>query len=140
MGLFSKSTSEEYINKAIEKFFNPHRSPFTSYVEIQDLLYKAEKLDQNNAEIYFLKGWVNNHYDYYDTAIIEINKAIKLKPNYPDAYYNRGFAKFQKNDFTGALADYEMAIRLNPNFSEAIEDKKKLLILMDKKNNNPNLM
>jgi len=133
MGLFSKRTSEEYINKAIEKFYKPHHSPFTSYVEIQDLLYKAEKLDQNNAEIYFLKGWVNNHYDYYDNAIIEINKAIRLKPNYPDAYYNRGFAKFQKNNFSGALEDYDFAIRLNPNFAEAIEDRKTLLILMNKK-------
>lgn len=133
MGLFSKSTSEDYINKAIEKFFNPHRSQFTAYVEIQDLLYKAEKLDPNNAEIYFLKGWVNNHYDYYENAIIEINKAIKLNSSYPDAYYNRGYAKFQEKDYIGALADYDMAISLKPNFPEAIEDKKTLLILMNKR-------
>ncbi len=133
MGLFSTSTSEDYIKKALEKFYNPHRSRFTSYVEIQDLLYKAEKLDQNNAEIYFLKGWINNHYDYYDNAIAEISKAIKPKPNYPDAYYNRGFAKFQKNNLSGALEDYDFAIHLNPYFTEAIEDRNTLVILMNKK-------
>lgn len=131
MGFFSIKTADDYIKKAMNRMANPHRSSLRNYQIVSDLLDKANQLDPNNFQIYFLKGWLNNHHKYYKLAIIDTNLAIEIKPDYADAYYNRGFAKFQLDDLQGALLDMNKAIELKSDFQEAIEDRKTIINKMN---------
>jgi tetratricopeptide (TPR) repeat protein len=131
MGLFSKKTAEDYIKKAMLKFNDAPRNR-SGYNDIVDLLYDAQLLEPNNAEIYFLKGWVSNHFNEFTNAIFDTNKAIKLNPNYADAYYTRAYAKTQMKKYTEALEDLDKAISLKPDFKAAIIDRESLITLLDK--------
>lgn len=72
---------------------------------IEDL-EKAEKLDKNNPEIYFLKGNINMTRRDYNSAMLNYNQAILLNENYTEAYVNRGKLWFYLGEEEKKCADY----------------------------------
>lgn len=71
-----------------------------------DDLEKAEKLDKNNAEIFFLKGNINMSRRDYNSAMQNYNQAILLNENYIEAYVNRGKLWFYLGEEEKRCADY----------------------------------
>lgn len=82
------------------------------------ILNKLEKLDQNNQDIFYLRGI--NYYllKEFNKAIDDFNKTLQLDPDHPEAYLYRAKAKKANNNLLGALSDYNKA--KNENFSQTI--------------------
>ena len=76
---------------------------------------EAIRLNPNNAEAYFRRGFEYSKKGDSDRAISDFNETIRLNPNNAEAYYNRGSAYDRKGDYDRAISDYNEAIRLNPN-------------------------
>jgi tetratricopeptide (TPR) repeat protein len=69
-------------------------------------LEKAEKLDKNNPEIYFLRGNIHMTSNDYNSAMLDYNQAILLNENYTEAYLNRGRLWFYLGEEDKKCADY----------------------------------
>ncbi len=69
-------------------------------------LEKAEKIDNSNPEIYFLRANIQMTYREYEAAMENYNKAIELDENYMEAYVNRGKLWFYLGDSDKRCEDY----------------------------------
>jgi regulator of sirC expression with transglutaminase-like and TPR domain len=80
---------------------------------------EAIRLNPNNAEAYYYRGFVYGMNNDYERAIADFTQAIRLNPNNAEAYNYRGFSYGMKDDYKSAIADFTQAIRLNSNYAEA---------------------
>ena len=83
---------------------------------------KVLQLDSNNANAYYVRGWIQDWKGNYDDAINDLSKCIYLSTNSFSLSYmflSRGCAFFSKNKQEQAIDDLSKAIQLNPKLAEA---------------------
>ncbi|MEZ5083877.1 MAG: tetratricopeptide repeat protein [Bacteroidales bacterium] len=102
----------EYLSIAIEF---TETGKYDAAIKLCD---KLEKLDPENADIYYLRGI--NYYllKNYEAAIDDFDSVLKLNPDHTDAYLYRAKAKKANNNLLGALSDYNKA--KDGNFSQTV--------------------
>ena len=79
---------------------------------------KAEKQNQKDFALYWLKGLALYQLKRDPEAIIAYTKSIEIQPH-PYAYNNRGLVYRDKGDNDNALKDYTEAIKLDPKNANA---------------------
>ncbi|RZK80552.1 MAG: hypothetical protein EOO92_07485 [Pedobacter sp.] len=62
-------------------------------------LDEAEKLNQNQAELYFYRGTAKLESMEFEGAILDFDKALLLEPLYKEVLSNRAFARIRKHEF-----------------------------------------
>jgi|GEM_PF-3916430 len=84
------------------------------------------RMDPNNAEILYNRGYSYFSSGKYSLAIADFSKVISLKPDYAEAFCSRGAAYFFRNygnksesDYLKAMSDFNTAIKLKPSYSQA---------------------
>ncbi len=86
-------------------------------------LSMALKIDPDDAQAYYGRGWAYLRRGYYDSAIADFSRFIEFDPLYAKAYSNRGVAFAKKNKLDQALADYEQTLKLDPTDYIAVFNK-----------------
>ncbi|MEY3866486.1 MAG: hypothetical protein RLZZ338_377 [Cyanobacteriota bacterium] len=79
---------------------------------------EAEKQNQKDFALYWLKGLALYELKRYPEAIIAYTKSIEIQPH-PYAYNNRGLVYYDKGDKEKAFKDYNEAINLDPKYANA---------------------
>lgn len=110
------SVATAYARRAGAKF----RLSTPDYTGAEQDLNKAIALDQNSADYYFFRGYLNLHRkdtQKLEAAIGDFDRAIELNPELAAAYHNRAQAKFDLKDFSAVISDATAALDrdLNPN-------------------------
>ncbi len=72
--------------------------------------------DQNDPQMYSMKGYALRKLNRSQQALIEDSKAIAIEPN-PVRYANRGMTYLSLGNYSAALADGENAISIIPDYS-----------------------
>lgn len=112
---------------SIESRLKSETELYSFYVKLGDkFLEKAEygavienytqalKINPNETEIYYKRGFAKYQLGDYQGAIEDCTWVITNHPNYVKAYNHLGDARYQLGDFQGAIADFTEVIRLNP--------------------------
>lgn len=73
------------------------------------------KLDPNNADFYFQKGYLNEMLFNYKECIEDFNKVIEINPNKNLARTNRGYAYRMIGEYEKAIQDFTDELRIHPN-------------------------
>ncbi len=81
------------------------------------------KLNPNNANAYFYRGFIRIQERNYRGAEADYIQVIRLKPNDADAYSNRGRIREELKNYQGAEVDYTQVIRLKPNDADAYSNR-----------------
>lgn len=76
---------------------------------------EALRLDPDNANAYFNRGWERSHKNDFDGAVEDYTQVLRLNPDWEQAYSKRALVRSQKGDIEGAVGDYTEALRLEPN-------------------------
>lgn len=87
-----------------------------------DCFSRVLKLDPNNADACYRRGWSQQFMEKYDDAIEDFNKTILICSNnyfLSMAYLGRGNAYFEKNKYEQAIGNYSKAIQINSGLVEA---------------------
>lgn len=94
------------------------------YSHSLEQLAKAQDLDKENSEVYFIRGM--NLKEMGDTmkAIVSFQKAVQVKPDFYDAYMQLGLLT-SKNPGSIAAQYFDNAIRIDSTSTEAYYDKGK---------------
>jgi tetratricopeptide (TPR) repeat protein len=87
-------------------------------------LSKAEELNRNNAEIYFIKGLNLKEMGDTTRAIAAFQKAVTVKSDFYDAYIQLGLLNSKKPSQLAAQY-FDNAIRIDSSSEEAYYDKAK---------------
>lgn len=82
---------------------------------------KAIKLNPNNAQAYYMRGYRKYQRGDDEGALADFDKAISLNPNYAMAYYNRGIVKYRLERYSSAIDDWQKAIKLQPSRRNEIQ-------------------
>ena len=77
------------------------------------------KLQSNDNNGYFKRGYAYYALGKYELAIKDYNEAIRLKPDEVDEYNNRGVAYVYLKQYNKAQEDFDAAIRLKPDDTSA---------------------
>jgi Flp pilus assembly protein TadD len=75
----------------------------------------AIEINPNDAELYYLRGFVYIEQKQFEKGITDSNKALQINPKHQGAYYNLGYAYILKKEFDQALINLNKSIELNPN-------------------------
>ncbi len=73
----------------------------------------AIRLNEDDADAYFFRGWALDEKKQYDRAITDYTRAIQLGTRISRAYNNRGVVYSRKKEKQQALADYERAVEID---------------------------
>ena len=76
--------------------------------------------DQNNFNLYHLRGICYLKLSEYEKAIKDFEKAISLKENFPEVYNNLGFLYFTIGQNKLAIDNFLKSIEIKSNFERAI--------------------
>jgi len=88
----------------------------TSYEDYDgDIVYYSQsiKIDPNNADAYFIRGYAYYNKVDYDLAIADYTQALRINPNNSVTYNNRGAAYNNKGEYDLAIVDLDQSIQLN---------------------------
>lgn len=80
---------------------------------LNNYLEKPES-NKNDADIYFIRGVIQNRNNKYLESISDFKKSISLDSSQSDYFYNRGLAYYNLKNYDSAIKDYSKAILLNP--------------------------
>lgn len=80
-----------------------------------DLLTEALGIDQTNAEIYYLMGYVSLNMNQFDDAIELFTLGLQFNPLHADMRSFSGMAHLYKRDFVMARTEVFMALDQNPS-------------------------
>src|SRR5437899_989543 len=69
----------------------------------------ALKIDSDNVNAYYYRGYSYYELKKYSDAIRDFDHAIMLDSDDVETFFNRGNAKFAMEDYKGAIGDYAMA-------------------------------
>lgn len=67
----------------------------------------------NDAEIYFNRGYNYHSSGQYELAIQNYNKAIQLNPNNSVYYKRRAYSYFELKKYEQAIKDFDKAIKIS---------------------------
>ncbi len=73
---------------------------------------KALKLQPENTEIYFLRGYAKDMYGDRESAVDDYDKAIELHPEDSRIYHARGYAREYIYEYKGAVEDFTKFLEL----------------------------
>ena len=90
-----------------------------SYDEALKVFDVAEKINDENGELFYNRGIVLNALKRYQESIKNYDRAIQLQPDFLNAYLNRGYTKSEVHLFPDAISDFSEVIKLNPNHDQA---------------------
>jgi tetratricopeptide (TPR) repeat protein len=115
--IYADSTyTDAYIKRSTEKkYLGNTKGAF-------DDLYKAEKYDSLNNEIYYRLGNLFSSIKKYDNAVAYYTRAIALKNDYSEAYQNRGSVLHLLHHSSEAIQDLKKSIQMNPGYVNAYFD------------------
>lgn len=82
------------------------------YHEAIRSLSQAIKLTPNNAELYYIRGKVNQVIPYHGLAISDFSTAIRLDPAHASAHALRGKSYQHAGKISSALSDWKTAVHL----------------------------
>jgi len=102
---------------------------------------QAERLDPQNIEVFYYRGYVNYKLRDYEKAITDFTKVIELggrltkgnylgRLKYAEVYNERGNEKSYLENYGSALVDYNMAIGINTRFAKAIGNRGNVKVLL----------
>jgi len=93
--------------------------PFVQYI-----INKAETINSNNVDIYWLKSWLLFKENLFNDAIVENDKAIALDPTFARLWINRGLYSFTANRYEDTVTALSKAIELYPAYphKKQVED------------------
>lgn len=101
-----------YLGRARERLEAPDADTVNAAKDIA----RALEINPNNFNGQAMAAELAMHRgkEYYDTAMVHLEKAIKLRPNTAGLYINRAFLRYNNDDYDGALDDFDYAITLEP--------------------------
>lgn len=77
----------------------------------------------DKAEYYFLKGWLLNIRDQYDSNVFEtLTKSIKFRPDNQQAWLELGECYFKKGQLNLARNCFEKVVQMNPMEKRALRN------------------
>jgi len=125
---FWGQTTEDLINQGFKKYEKGY------YVDAINYFDLAEKIDPENAEIYYLRGLSKFEAENIDGALSDLHIAIGFDDDYADAYYQIGFIQLTQNNLYKAMAAFDKVIEITPDFTEAYVNRGTVRCLLgDKK-------
>lgn len=83
------------------------------------ILNRAEELDPDRADIYFVFGLIAMENEESSRAISNFEKALEQNPRFAEAHNNLGLLYHDAGDFPGAAEQFQEAIADYPGFREA---------------------
>lgn len=83
------------------------------------ILNRAEELDSDRADIYFVFGLIAMENEESSRAISNFEKALEQNPRFAEAHNNLGLLYHDAGDFPGAAEQFQEAIADYPGFREA---------------------
>ena len=98
----------------------PHKAPETESIEDYN---EAIRLDPDDANAYYNRGWDYDELGEYEKAIEDYSQVIRLDPNHTNAYNNRGLSYANLGQNERAMEDFNEAIRLDPNHTNAYNNR-----------------
>ncbi|MBP5976302.1 tetratricopeptide repeat protein [Brasilonema sp. CT11] len=84
---------------------------------------QALKLNSQDAETFYKRGFARYHIGDYKAAIADYVQAIQINPYYGKVYTKLGLVRYHQGDYEGAIADYTQAIKMNPNDAGAYKSR-----------------
>jgi len=76
---------------------------------------KAIKINNEDADAYYNRGYVLIKLGKYNRAVKDLDRAMTLEPQFAAAYHVQGIAFFYKKKYHEAVRDYSKAIELEPD-------------------------
>ena len=83
-----------------------------SYHKAIDTLSQAIRIAPGNAELYYLRGKVNQAISHHGLAVIDFSATIRLDPSHASAYAQRGKSYQHEGRPASALSDWKTAVHL----------------------------
>jgi TolB-like protein/DNA-binding winged helix-turn-helix (wHTH) protein/Tfp pilus assembly protein PilF len=96
-----------------QRYFNG-RAATDIAADAQPLLAIAEKLRPNLAELYVVRGALQNELLKPKSALQDLQRAVMLDPNSAEGFAELGFLHITSGEPRAALADYSRAAALDP--------------------------
>jgi tetratricopeptide (TPR) repeat protein len=108
-----------------------YKQEYNEAIEYYD---KALKIEYNNFDLWFNKGYSLNRLGKHEEAIECYDKAIKINPNDADAWTNKSAALNSLGKYQEAIESCDKAIKINPNDALAWSNKGSALVKLGKYN------
>lgn len=80
---------------------------------------KALSYDEDNPEVYYLRGVSKSALGEKRGAMEDLNRATELEPAYAEAYYEKGYIFLTDQNAERAIKEFDQAIQHKPDFAEA---------------------
>jgi tetratricopeptide (TPR) repeat protein len=126
----SKKDNAVVLIKMAEAYLKAH---INDSEKINNLLDKAEKLDNKNFDLYIVKGDAALQLENNGSVAIKFyTKAQNLNPESPRAKLRLGQLWFRTKSYTSALEYYKEAINIDSNFAPAYREMGYLFLLSNK--------
>jgi tetratricopeptide (TPR) repeat protein len=87
------------------------------YEDAIDYFNQVLDLDDDLADVFYLKGEAHRLLDQNGFALQSFDRAVAVNPDYAPGFMGRGRMRIQQN-FAGGPADMEEAIEIDPTFTE----------------------
>ncbi|XP_027195457.2 tetratricopeptide repeat protein 5-like isoform X1 [Dermatophagoides pteronyssinus] len=120
----NNSNENEWPNKrsAIEMKIKEINDELENYINTNHLDDDDNNMN-NKAEYYFLRGWLLNIRDQYDTNVFEsLTKSIKFQPDNQQAWLELGECYFKKQQLNLAKNCFEKVLQINPLEKHALRN------------------
>jgi CHAT domain-containing protein/Tfp pilus assembly protein PilF len=88
-------------------------------VEIRGAIVAKNRSPEEEAQIWFDRGWQFYLAGDFQNAIIAYNQAVQIKSDHHEAWFNRGTMLWHLARYEAALLSYEQAIQVKPDKYEA---------------------
>jgi tetratricopeptide (TPR) repeat protein len=98
--------------------------------EVDNCFNSLEKLNPNNAEIFYLYGNALFDQKKYIEALHQYDKAISIKQDFYECVFHQALCLEFTGNFKKSLVKYDQCIKINPNYNLALLNKSQLLLKM----------
>jgi len=84
------------------------------YEEAVKLYSECIELREQDAGLYYSRGYVYSKMRQTAEALADLNKSLELRPDFVNAVFSRAMLHFQLGDMKRAVADLEAVLKLDP--------------------------
>lgn len=95
------------------------------YVEALRAAQRAVKLDEENAEAWYVQGTCQAILAHYEDALADFEHALQLDPTYAAAWDGKAWVLGILGHKDEALLAVDQALQIDPNYLEAQRRKKR---------------